>query len=185
METINGVSFEEFAAASANLANGMPEQQVLDILGLEAPVWAQTLEQWTQRLQDMMLEDMEAAARYGAIFANPRVGRFANVAGGFDPAGSDDWEEAVPDIDTYARVFWHQVVAAEHGVDAHAVLSEYGLTLAGWSAAAMHYQHEVLANADSDSEAYQTYLEASEEWEQHYREHYADLRPGSSDDIEF
>ncbi len=182
MDTINGVSFEEFAAASANLAHGMPEQQVLAILGLEAPVWAQTLEQWTQRLQQMMLEDIQAAARYGEIFANPRVGRFADVAGGFDPASSDDWEAAVPDIETYARIFCHQSVATEHGVDAQAVLAEYGLTLASWAAASMHYQNEVL---DAAEETYQGYIDAMDEWDAHYRARYADLRPGSSDDITF
>ena len=57
MEAINGVTFEDWGAASGNIAAGMSAEEVCEILGLELPVWQKTNEEWTGKLGDLMAED--------------------------------------------------------------------------------------------------------------------------------
>lgn len=130
METINGVTFEEYAAACGNLAQGMPEAQVIEILGLEKPVWDETLDRWNDRLGELMTEDMDYATRYGELFANPKAGRFAQVETTAMDAG--ELLQLVPDYETYQKIFWHQSVAASHGIDPVTVLEGYGIDLGKW-----------------------------------------------------
>lgn len=42
MEEINGVSFKDYACASANLVGGMSVEKVCEVLGIEVPVWETT-----------------------------------------------------------------------------------------------------------------------------------------------
>lgn len=79
MEKINGISFEDWAAACAHLAQGMPESEVIATLGIETPVWQDTNDQWTNKLGDLMAQDMNVATQYGEIFANPKVGNLQEV----------------------------------------------------------------------------------------------------------
>ncbi len=47
-----------------------PKKPLLQILGLEKPVWDETLDKWNVRLGDLMTEDMNYATKYGELFAN-------------------------------------------------------------------------------------------------------------------
>jgi triacylglycerol lipase len=102
METINGVTFEEYAAACGNLTQGMPEQKIMEILQLEKPVWDETVDKWNNRLGELMTEDMVYATRYGELFANPVAGRFYGVEGG--AASKDEILQLAPDYETYQKM---------------------------------------------------------------------------------
>ena len=105
MEEINGISFENWAAACSHLAQGMPENEVIKILDIEMPVWQDTNEQWGKKLGDLMAEDMNVAVVYGEIFANPKVGKFASGNSGIK-SGSEILA-LVPDWEAYQKVFFH------------------------------------------------------------------------------
>ncbi|MFA6083786.1 hypothetical protein [Mucilaginibacter sp.] len=96
METINGVTFEEYAAACGNLTQGMPEQKIMEILELEKPVWDETVDKWNNRLGELMTEDMAYATRYGELFANPVAAAFTG------------WKAALPQKTRYCN--WRPIM---------------------------------------------------------------------------
>jgi triacylglycerol lipase len=183
METINGVSFEEYAAACGNLAQGMPEEKVIEILQLEKPVWDETLDQWNNRLGELMTEDMNYATVYGELFAKPVAGRFAGEA----VATIDDILPLAPDYDTYQKIFWHQSVAASHGVDPVTVLESYGIDLGKWGTLNMHYinyQNNLLDHTAPDyAEKFQYFTALQDKWRNHFEEEYSSSN--LSEDIDF
>lgn len=180
-ETINGVSFEDWAAACGNLMQGMSEEEVMHVLGLETPVWQDTMEKWNTRLAELMERDMGVATLYGDIFAHPKRGRFAHVAG---PAvDMETVLRMVPDYDAYQKIFWHQSVAAQHGTDPVTVLAGYGLDLGKWGQLNMHYlnwQNEHLHNEDAAS-----VIATMQKWRAHFEQRYADDGVDLGGDISF
>ncbi len=72
MEAINGVTFEDWACACGNLAQGMSEDEICKTLGVEMPVWSKTNDEWMGKLGDLMAADMNVATQYGDLFANPK-----------------------------------------------------------------------------------------------------------------
>lgn len=187
METINGVTFEEYAAACGNMAQGMPESQIIEILEMEKPIWDETLEKWNNRLGDLMTEDMNYATKYGELFANPKAGRFA--AAESPAADTGELLNLVPDYDTYQKIFWHQSVAASHGVDPVTVLEGYGIDLGKWGALNMHYmnfQNDLLDHTAPDyAEKFRYFQEMQDGWRRHFEEEYKDHRSDLASDIEF
>ncbi len=137
LPTINGISFEDWAAGAAHLTHGMPEQEIADILGVELAVWHQTMELWSNKLGDLMAEDMSIATTYGEIFANPKVGKFADHNSSVTDL--DTLLLTVPNYDTYQKIFWQQSVATEYGTEAQTVLEQNGLSLQSWAQLNMHY----------------------------------------------
>jgi len=188
MEEINGVTFEDWAAACAHLAQGTAEDEILKTLGLEMPVWQDTNNQWTNKLGDLMAADMNVATQYAEIFGNPKVGRFATV-GGDEIKDSDDILAIVPDWETYQKIFFHMSVGAEHGLDGAVILEEYGLDLGKWGAVGMQYMKKGINaidhNAPDANEKFQYYSGIIEKWQNHWTEFYKDNAVDLSDDIDF
>ncbi len=190
MEAINGISFEDWGCACANLAAGMPESEVLTILGIELPVWQQTNDQWSAKLGDLMAEDMSLATQYGEFFTNPKQGKFANVA--TSTISKEDVLKQVPDLDTYHKIFWHQSKGAEVGADPVSILQEYDLTLQGWSTVGQHYmalEHELMrsenVSPEDQKKNYDFITQLSEKWQQRWEEHFKQDQANLADDIDF
>jgi hypothetical protein len=187
MESINGISFEDWGAACGNLAQGMPEEEVIKVLGIEAPVWQDTNEKWAGKLGDLMAEDMNLATTYGEYFANPKVGKFANVETG--AVGIEDLLKIVPDYDTYQKIFSHQGKASDVGVDPITVLESYGINIGQWGTLNMHYMNKGINSMSSDdpgyNEHYKYYTALMKKWEDHWEDHYKDQKVDLSEDIDF
>jgi triacylglycerol lipase len=188
MAAINGISFENWAAACAHIAQGMGADEVCSILGVELPVWEEANKKWGDELGRLMSEDMAVATQYGQIFTNPKVGKFADVAATSAP---EDALMKVPDYDTYNKIFWHQSIAHDHGIDPVTVLeSDYGMSLTEWSQVAMHWSNYVqqkTANpTDPEYEAWRLEdLRLRDKWQAHFNEVYKDQKPDLADDIDF
>lgn len=183
MELINGVSFRDYACANANIVAGMPVEEVCKVLGIEKPVWEDTVQQWNNKMAELSHEDM---AFYGEVFSNPKQGKFANVE---SAASGDEALDKVPDIKTYAKIFTHMSIADDHGIDSVTILeNEYNMNLMEWSKASSVYSKLLLSSNDSE-ENYKKYLKpynkASEKWEAHFKEMYKSQSAGLSDDIDF
>ena len=189
MEKINGVSFEDWASACGNIAKGMPESNVLEILGVELPVWQETSEKWAAKLGDLMTEDMSIATTYGEIFANPARGKFAAVAG--SETSLDDLLTMVPDYDAYWKIFSHQSAAAAHGYDPVGILQEYGLNLGTWGTLNMHYMNWRNEFSDQgkdtplEKENFDYLTGIHDKWDNHYKEFYASESLNLGEDIDF
>ncbi|MEM6629394.1 MAG: hypothetical protein AAF694_06955 [Bacteroidota bacterium] len=192
MDSINGIDFENWAAAAAHLAQGMTEDEICQILGIELPVWQDTNGQWAAKLGDLMAEDMSIATTYGNIFANPKVGKFGHAGSGTPTL--QDLLQKVPDFEAYQKIFWQQSIAATHGIDAITVLEENGLNLQTWGQLNMHFMQ--WNNEYMDSNLLQTNPEAykkrydktnaiREKWEKHWTEQYKDHVVNLSGDIDF
>ena len=136
MEKINGISFEDWAASCGQLTQGMSEDEVCKTLGIEAPVWQETLQKWTDRLGDMMAEDINVSVRYGEIFANPNIGPYADKGIG---NSEEQWRAIVPDYQTYLKIQREMTKDSDAGGDAQTFLeSNYGLNVGQWSQIAMN-----------------------------------------------
>lgn len=187
METINGVTFEEYAAACGNLTQGMPEEKIMEILQLEKPVWDETVDKWNNRLGELMTEDMAYATRYGELFANPTAGRFLDVQGG--AAAKEDILKLAPDYETYQKILWHQSVAAEHGIDPVTVLESYGIDLGKWGTLNMHYmnyQNDLLDHTAPDyAQKFQHFTTLQDKWRNHFEQEYSSHKSNLSGDIDF
>lgn len=187
METINGISFEDWAAACGNLSQGMPEQKIIEILGIEKPVWDDTMDKWSKKLGELMAADMNLAKRYGDIFGNPKIGKFAD--GKSVAADINDLLKIVPDYDAYQKIFWHQSKASEHGVDPITVIEEYGLDIGKWSQLGMHYSAFVNEFTDFTDPRYNerfNYVNSiMNKWQQHFDQYYKDNKVDLGGDINF
>ena len=175
MENINGVSFEEYASASGNMAQGMTEEQISSILGLELSVWKATLDQWNSKLGELMASNMDYAMKYGELFANPTAGRFADAA---SPAlGLEEILPLAPDYDSYQKIFWHQAVAAGHGEDPVEILKNYALDLGKWGTLNMHYlnhQNDLLDHTAPDyAEKFEYFRQLQDKWRSHFEAQYS------------
>ncbi len=183
MERVNGISFRDYACANANLVAGMPVEEVCEILGVEIPVWEDTVQKWNDKMSELSHEDM---AFYSEVFTNPKQGKFADAGNATD---SDDTLKKVPDIETYAKISAHMAIVNEHGIDTVTILeNEYGLNLMEWSKAGMHYGN-LLRSSNDSMENFEKYLkpfgEADEKWRAYFKEKYAESNPGLGEDIDF
>lgn len=151
METINGISFENWAAACGQLTQGMEESKILEVLGIEMPVWQDTMEKFTAKLAEPGL-----IAKYTEIFSNPNIGPFAS--GGADQ-GDQAWMQVVPDHGSFIRLQREMGKASENGVDAQTFLQERGLNIGQYSQASMHYMK--MQNEMGDQAFHNAYMENS------------------------
>jgi len=172
-ETINGVTFEDWAAACAHSAQGMSTEEVLNILGLEAPVWEETTAKWAERLGQLGAEDMNITTVYADIFTNPVV------------------TQKVPDYETYQKIFSHVSAASNYGIDLSNLLEkEYGLNLGQWSQVSSHwgkYSQENLGNGSTTAqrEFFDYSNRITEKYEAHWDSFYQDQKANLGNDIDF
>lgn len=152
MELINGVSFEEYVALSAHLAQGVSEDEVMSILEIDKPTLDNTMALWGDKLAVLMGEDMEYATKFGEIFANPKVGRFAS--GSSSASSGEDLLQLVPTFEHYLDIFFHHAAATQLGIDPLDVFDIYHLNVGQWATIAMHYDKDSIAKLDKDMPDY-------------------------------
>lgn len=180
---INGISFEDWAAAAANIAHGMSSEEVCNILGIEAPVWESTNIQWGEKMADLMASNMNIAMKYAEIFQNPKVGKFANVG---STTSIEDILTKVPDLDSYMKIQKQIQYAYEVGIDVN-LEKEYNITMQEYGALNSHFSKWVQENlhVSNNAEAMATYNEADEKWDAYWKEFYKDKGTDLGEDIDF
>lgn len=152
METINGVSFEEYVALSSHIAQGVSENEVMQILGLDKATLDDTLAQWNDKLATLMEEDIQCAIKFGEIFANPKVGRFAeNIEGAMT---DEDVLRLVPSFQHYLDIFFHAATASRYGINPTQVYEIYSLNVGQWAVVAQYYDKDGLHNLDQNAPDY-------------------------------
>lgn len=200
----HGITFKDYACASANLANGMPIEQVCKVLSIEEPLWAE--------VQEYMINNMsqlepggEEIMFFSTVFTNPKQGKFANVEGA--AGGVEDVLAKYPEWSDYLKMRAYSQIASEVGVEID-FNKEFGVSvtefaqLGGhWSA---YYKEKVLDVENFDSYAFEEkggpaitpeqeeryrvfHLQTAlmEKWEAFYKEKFKELSANISDDIEF
>lgn len=144
LDPINGVSMEDWAAANAKLAGGVPLPDILKVLGVEKPAWDEISAQWNTR----MSQDTTFAITtvYGNAFVNSDIGKFAGTGskgGGSAAGGAVD--KVKNDFELYIKIMCHQSMGAIQGLDANAVLKKYGLNAADWGVVGAHWAPKMMS----------------------------------------
>lgn len=195
METINGVSFKDYACANANIVGGMPIEKVCQVLGIEQPVWEETVEGWNSKMAELTPEDM---AFYGEAFTNPKQGKFADVEGG--AAGPEVVLAKYPEWSDTLKMEKYMQHAANVGVDIN-FEKDFDITLTQYTQLAAHwnaYFHKNIMDIQAQPREIYTNGEweeaqrlfdfknaESEKWDAHYQEKYGDASANIGGDIEF
>ncbi len=155
-----GVSMEDWAGANARLSQGETIEDIIAGMGIEMPVWDEINAEWNAR----MSRDTTAtiATVYGQAFTGGGQGQFG-AAGmataeamnthrgtdvdGDDPISFEDW----------VKITEHMNAGAAQGIDAQAILSEYGLNPADWGTIGGYWGQKMNANALHYLNDYQTF----------------------------
>lgn len=140
---VNGVTFEEWAAANARLANQQPLPDILKVLNVDEATWTKTNAAFLKALQtgDPASYTFQ---RYGEVFANPAVGRFK---------GRNDQPQIKGKLATfeeYARVQADLTAGSEAGIDPQVILKAHDLTVYEFSQEAGRWVQAMAAAAGSD-----------------------------------
>ncbi len=122
---VHGVTFEEWAAAAARLADSRDKSEVLKTLSINDATFEEVNQTFTQALKED--KDFTLINLYGQIFSNPNAGRFGTNA---EPV---KYQRKLVTFDDYARLFGHLEAASKAGKDPQAVLSEHGVTVFEYS----------------------------------------------------
>jgi hypothetical protein len=119
---VNGITFEEWAAGNARLANNQPMAEMLKVLGVDEKTWNAT--------NDAFLAELKKGdpagpmyRRYAEVFADPAVGRFERAE------NTPEVQGKLATFDDYARVQAHLTVGSRAGDDPDKILKEHDLTV--------------------------------------------------------
>ena len=200
MEDINGVSFRDFACASANIVGGMTLEKACEVLGIELPIWESTSEAWANKMAELTPEDMNF---YASVFTNPKQGKFANVEGGAE--GPEVVLAKYPEWSDTIKMQKYMEHASAVGIDID-FEKEFDITLTQYSQLAMHwsayYKEKVVDVANQNSREMLDKVAFSEaqvekhrvgtlfddlnnKWSAYYAEKFQDKNADISEDIDF
>lgn len=141
---VNGITFEEWAAGNARLANNQPMADMLKVLGVDETTWNATNETFLDALKK---GDPAGPIyrRYGEIFADPAVGRFKTAANTPAIAGK------LATFEDYANVQAHLSVGSRAGEDPQKILGEHNLTVYEFSQETKPWIQAMAKAAGSDT----------------------------------
>ena len=181
-EAIHGITFIDYAAANAQLAQGKDISELLPILGVEMPQWEEASEHWLGKLMDDT--EMTYSAKYGEIFSNPAQGKFAN----YGAESSTDALSKIPTIEDFIDLMCLTEVATKYGIDSQFAMGEVDINVAEYSQASMHYM-PMLGNGGpewDDTEWLEYFTSLMETGRKKYEARFSAEAGGSlGDDIEF
>ena len=198
----HGVTFRDYACASANLVGGMSLEEVCKVLGVEEPLWAEVQEFWNNNMASMSMDDM---AFYGEVFTNPKQGKFANVEGA--AGGVEDVLAKYPEWSDYMKMRAYSSEASAVGIEID-FDKEFGISVTEFAQLGSHwsayYKEKVMDVENFDSYAFEEeggpaitpeqeeryrifnlHTELMEKWESFYKEKFKDNSANISDDIDF
>lgn len=183
MDSIHGLTFIDYAATNAFLAQGRAIEELLPTLGVELPQW----EEASQHFEKAMANDdtYKLAMKLGEVFKDPAQGKFA--AGGNAPVSA---ETKIVDLDQYIDVQSLMQAASDVGIDPQAMLAERGLTVMDFSQAGMRFQedlHRRLADESPEGSRFRDdFTRKTNEGVAKYSAMFREITGGGvADDIEF
>ena len=118
---VEGITFDEWASASARLAAGRPREEIEHTLGVTAPQYEAANTAFGEALKSGP-PGGPLIDRFGVVFNNPNAGRFAAAGNAPKPKEIDSYEQ-------YVDIQVEMTAAQEAGKDPVAVLKEkFGMT---------------------------------------------------------
>ena len=198
----HGVTFRDYACASANIAGGMGLDQICKVLGIEEPLLAEVQEFWNNNMASMSMEDMQF---YGEVFTNPKQGKFANVEDAV--GGVEDVLKKYSEWSDFLKMQAYGAEASEVGIEID-FEKEFGITVTEYAQLGGHwsayYKEKVMDVENFDSYAFEEeggpaitpeqeeryrvfhlQTELMDKWTAYYKEKFKDAVVDLSDDIDF
>ena len=161
---VNGITVEDWAAGNARLAHNQPLKSVLDTLEVNEAKWEEASVAFTEALKEGDPRSY-LFQRYGEVFANPSVGRYAGKDGQPRTQGK------LATFEDYASLQAHLGVAAEAGREPADILKEHGLTVYEFSQEARHWVAE-MERAAGGNGGYERMIRIREQFDAQYRQRY-------------
>lgn len=164
---VNGITFEEWAAGNARLANNQTLADILKTLNVDEAQWKQADAAFLQAFKERD-PGSYTFTRYGEVFSDPAVGRFKGLGDQPEVKGK------FATFEDYARVQAHLSVAVQAGVDPQEVLKEHGLTVYEFSQEAGNWVKEMgrAAGGEEGAGAIERMNRVRENFEAEYRARY-------------
>jgi hypothetical protein len=176
LDPINGVSLDDWAAANAKIAGGMPVKDVLKVLNIEKPSWDEVSAEWMARMsQDSTFAISKV---YGDAFVNPNIGKFASSVNQAASSSSPSSEKVKNDLDLYIKIMCHQNIGSTQGIDAATILKMYDLSALDWSMISSHWGPQLAGNLENA-------MKMSSLMEKYNTEFAASAPPKAGNDIDF
>ncbi|MGI9527334.1 MAG: DUF6620 family protein, partial [Weeksellaceae bacterium] len=141
LQPIHGISIEDYAAASAKMANGMTEDEVAKALGVERPQWDEANQLWQQRMQQDT--DMTVIGLFGQYFAMAdNHPKFQDVESSSFETNEENLARIKEDPEFHFELTAAMQAAYNYGIDGAQWLTDnYGLSLGEFQSVAMQWAY--------------------------------------------
>ncbi|MDR2108741.1 MAG: hypothetical protein LBP28_04705 [Coriobacteriales bacterium] len=183
LEPIHGISLRDYAAMAKKFAEGVDEEPIFRVMGIDRAIWDELNTLWPQRMAED--ESFEVAIKYSQYFSDETPHpRLDAVKADVSAEGAANLERVKNDRYFYEELSGAREAAFEYGLDGSQWLLEtFGINLADFQSAAMKHGEE---NFKIDSEQLLEYLEHQRKKKAEYAAKFAAERGGDvADDVEF
>lgn len=180
---IHGFDLKDYTAICSKLASGVPEEDILKALGIEAVIWEELNTLWPKRMQEDT--SFTVATLFGQYFAlaneHPVLGSLDAASG----AGGENLQRLAQDRYFYEELSAAREAAYEYGLDgAQWMLDEHGVSLSDFQGVAMQWMEHRNRTWDHDLEM--QYQAHHQQMKQQYAQRFAAEQGGNvADDVEF
>jgi hypothetical protein len=184
LEPIHGISLQDYAVASAKMANGVSVEAIAKALGIEKPVWDEASTLWIARMQEDSSFTVTTlfSTYFGDVNSHPKLGSL--TSGGAD-GSNPNLEKLENDRYFYEELCGARQAAYEYGLDgAQWILDNYGISLGDFQAVAM--KHMQTQNNSFDADKIIHFSNYMQEKQSEYAAKFAAEQGGNvADDVEF
>jgi len=135
LDPAEGITLEDWAAANAKLASGGTTDEIIKLLGIDAPKWDRVNNEWLTRMRN----DTSAtiSTKYAAAFNTSATGNLGK--------GSASAAESIS-FEKYIEAMVAQDVLGKMGRDAQDVLKDFGMTVADYSNVSSYWSGKMMSD---------------------------------------
>ncbi len=186
LQPVHGISLQDYAAASSQMANGVDTDHICKALGIELPLWEEASAIWVSRMQED--QTFEVVTLFGQYFgdanSHPKLGNMAAAAISAD--GHANLQKMSADQYFFEELNGARQAAYEYGLDgAQWIQDNFGIPLGEFQNVAMHWMEK--RNAEEPGyDAMRHFLDYREAKQAEYAGKFAAEQGGNvADDINF
>ena len=169
LSPVEGITFDDWAKANAELASGKPIEEIIKGLGADRPKWDRVNIEWLDRLKRDWSKTL--TIRYASLFNNNAAGNLPH---------KKDFNDGTYPLEKYVEAMVAMDYLGKQGRDAQDVLKDFGLTVADYSNLSSYYTKKIFLSPMGTGVKFQNLM-------MEYRAKYEKViqEDGTHDDIEF
>lgn len=187
LEPIHGVSLFDYAVVCAKLGAGIPQTDILRILGVEAAVYEEASVLWVARMQEDSTWQVttEFGKYFGEVDNHPKL---KNLKANTSTEGNENLEKLKSDRYFYEELCGARIAAFNYGLDGSQWIQDnYGINLGDFQTVASQWGNVQKEEMDNENyENIQHFSNYQQEKVTQYSEKFAHEQGGNvADDIDF